>query len=314
MAGDNTSPILGYESGDSKDITSGTDAQKRRGSAFSSKSKKYHPLLQGKAQRRARQAAADARNEGFRRAEETYAGTAATYDSYKQLGEESVSAVRSLFGDPGSVKGLPGYQFRMEQGQGAIENVAGKKGQLFGGNTLQELVRYGQEFATAEYDNELKRRFAGVQAGLEGTKGADAANLNLAEIQAGRGQAAARQYEDESKYIAGLEQSGRDIFGSWFGGSGPFGQATSSSMGGGMGSDRSIKENIVRVGMHLLGIGLYLFDYKQQYKATWGYGRYLGVMADEVAAVLPAAVSTHADGYQLVNYSMLQTAEVSHDG
>lgn len=275
-------------------------------------SKQGHPLLQAGKQRRARESAARERNEGFRRAEETYAGTAATYDSYKKLGEESVSAVRALFGDPGSVKGLPGYQFRFEQGQGAIENVAGKKGQLFGGNTLQELVRYGQEFATKEYDNELKRRFAGVEAGLRGTQGADAANLNLAEIQAGRGQAGARQYEDESKYIAGFEQSGRDIFGSWFGGSGPFGQATSSSMSAG--SDRSIKENIVRVGVHLLGIGLYLFDYKQQYKATWGYGRYLGVMADEVVTVLPAAVSTHTDGYQLVNYSMLQSAEVSHNG
>ena len=195
--------------------------------------KQGHPLLQAGKQRRARESAAAARNEGFRRAEDTYSGVPGSYASYRQLGEESVSAVRKLFGDPGSVKGLPGYKFRFEEGQGAIENVAGKKGQLFGGNTLRELVRYGQEFATAEYDNELKRRFAGVQVGLQSTQGHDASSLNLAEIQAGRGQAAARQYEDESKYIAGFEQAGRDLFGSWFGGSGPFGQATGSSLGKG---------------------------------------------------------------------------------
>lgn len=195
--------------------------------------KQGHPLLQAGKQRRARESAARARNEGFARAEDTYAGVPGSYSSYRQLGEESVSAVRKLFGDPGSVKGLPGYQFRFEQGQGAIENVAGKKGQLFGGNTLRELVKYGQEFATAEYDNELKRRFAGVQVGLQGTQGYDASSLNLAELQAGRGQAAARQYEDEAKYIAGFEQAGRDMFGSWFGGSGPFGQATGASMGKG---------------------------------------------------------------------------------
>ena len=261
-----------------------------------------HPLLQAGKQRKAREAAAYERNLGFERAEDTYAGTPGSYDSYRQLGEESVSAVRKLFGDPGSVKGLPGYQFRFERGQEAVENVAGKKGQLFGGNTLLELVRYGQEFATAEYDNELKRRMAGAQMGLQATKGADEANLNLAEIQAGRGQAAARQYEDESKYIAGFEQSGRDMFGSWFGGSGPFGQATGSSMG----SDRSIKENIVQVDTHNSGIGIYTFEYKQQYKGTWGHGRYKGVMADEVETIIPEAVTIHPDGYKMVNYSMLE--------
>ncbi len=265
-----------------------------------------HPLLQARNQKIARQNAADARNQGFARAEETYAAAPGSYDSYRQLGTESVSAVQKLFGDPGSVKGLPGYKFRYETGQNAVETAAASKGKLFSGQTLQELVRYGQEFATAEYDNELKRRMSAVTIGLQANKGYDEASFNLAEIQAGRGQAAARQFEDEGKYLAGFEQSGRDMFGSWFGGSGPFGQATGASMG----SDRSIKENIVLIGKHLLGIGLYLFNYKQPYKETWGHGRYLGVMADEVVTVMPEAVSTHPDGYKMVNYAMLGLEKV----
>lgn len=71
------------------------------------------------------------------------------------------------------------------------------------------------------------------------------------------------------------------------------------------GSDRRIKESIVRVGDHPLGIGLYLFDFKPQYREVFGYGRQFGVMADEVEIVQPEAVSIHPDGYKMVNYEML---------
>ena len=36
-------------------------------------------------------------------------------------------------------------------------------------------------------------------------------------------------------------------------------------------SDRSVKENIVRIGTHPIGVGLYLFDYKAQYREVGGY-------------------------------------------
>lgn len=70
-------------------------------------------------------------------------------------------------------------------------------------------------------------------------------------------------------------------------------------------SEPAIKENIIRVGDHPLGIGLYLFDYKPEYREEWGHGRQFGVMADEVEDVMPEAISLHADGYRLVNYTML---------
>ena len=81
------------------------------------------------------------------------------------------------------------------------------------------------------------------------------------------------------------------------------GQGMMWSMGGG--SDRGIKENIARIGEHPLGIGLYLFDYRPEYRDTWGHGRQFGVMADEVESVIPEAVAMHADGYKLVDYAML---------
>lgn len=75
-----------------------------------------------------------------------------------------------------------------------------------------------------------------------------------------------------------------------------------------MTSDRRVKRNIVRVGDHPSGIGLYLFDYDVERQARWGRERQFGVMADEVELVVPVAVSVGADGYKQVDYAMLGIA------
>lgn len=62
-------------------------------------------------------------------------------------------------------------------------------------------------------------------------------------------------------------------------------------------SDRRLKRNIVRIGTHRLGIGLYEWDY------IWGEHS-TGVMADEVCTVMPAAV-TNIGGFDAVDYAMI---------
>jgi hypothetical protein len=73
-------------------------------------------------------------------------------------------------------------------------------------------------------------------------------------------------------------------------------------------SDRRTKENIVRIGRHPAGFGLYLFDYKEPFKNACGRDRQFGVMADEVEKIVPEAVSIDARGYRRVNYGMLGIA------
>lgn len=70
-------------------------------------------------------------------------------------------------------------------------------------------------------------------------------------------------------------------------------------------SERRVKENIVRIGDHPLGIGLYLFDYLPEHQNQWGHGRQFGVMIDEIERVMPEAVSVHPDGYKRVDHSLL---------
>jgi len=63
-------------------------------------------------------------------------------------------------------------------------------------------------------------------------------------------------------------------------------------------SDRRLKSNIVRVGTHPLGIGIYEYNI---------FGRReRGVMADEVEKVMPSAVLIHPRGFKMVDYAALQ--------
>lgn len=70
-------------------------------------------------------------------------------------------------------------------------------------------------------------------------------------------------------------------------------------------SDPRAKQNIVEIGRHPLGFGLYLFDYKPAFADEHGRGRQFGVMADEVERIVPAAVTIGGDGLRRVDYRML---------
>lgn len=69
-------------------------------------------------------------------------------------------------------------------------------------------------------------------------------------------------------------------------------------------SDRSTKQNIAQVGTHPAGFGLYLFDYMPEFAAS-GTGRQFGVIADEVARIVPDAVAEGEDGILRVDYGKL---------
>ncbi len=64
-------------------------------------------------------------------------------------------------------------------------------------------------------------------------------------------------------------------------------------------SDRRLKENIKPVGKLDNGLTVYSYNYK------WDKTPTIGVMADEVEKVNPAAVLEHASGFKMVNYGAL---------
>ncbi len=51
----------------------------------------------------------------------------------------------------------PGYQFRMQEGQRALERSASARGRLNSGGTMRAIERYGQDNASGEYQNAYNR-------------------------------------------------------------------------------------------------------------------------------------------------------------
>ena len=88
-------------------------------------------------------------------------------------------AAGGVMENPGGVEGGysfmtdPGYEFRRGEGQRAIERSAAARGGLLSGGTGRALTRYGQEYASNEYQNVFERigRIAGLGAGAAGQAG-----------------------------------------------------------------------------------------------------------------------------------------------
>jgi hypothetical protein len=58
----------------------------------------------------------------------------------------------------------PGYQFRLSEGQKAVENSGSARGMTLSGGTLKALQKYGQGFASNEYNN-VYNRLSGTAGG-----------------------------------------------------------------------------------------------------------------------------------------------------
>lgn len=117
----------------------------------------------GKAQERAAGRAADLQQQQFERQVELQ-------EPWRQAG---VNALRKLeaaseytpFG-MAQFQADPGYGFRFEQGQKALERSAAARGGLISGNTGGALQRFGQDMASQEYQNAFNRYQAERQARL----------------------------------------------------------------------------------------------------------------------------------------------------
>lgn len=58
----------------------------------------------------------------------------------------------------GNLQMDPGYQFRLSEGQKAINNALSARGMYGSGAALKQLSRYGQDYASNEYQNAFNRQ------------------------------------------------------------------------------------------------------------------------------------------------------------
>ena len=64
-------------------------------------------------------------------------------------------------------------------------------------------------------------------------------------------------------------------------------------------SDRRLKENIIKLGESISGLGIYKFNYIGKAK------QYIGTMADEVIKIFPKAAILNNNGFYSVDYSLI---------
>jgi len=123
----------------------------------------YSANRAGKAQASAAGRAADLQQEQFDRQVELQA-------PWRQAGERALGKLEAAseytpFG-MAQFQADPGYGFRFEQGQKALERSAAARGGLISGNTGGALQQFGQGMASQEYQNAFNRYQAERQARL----------------------------------------------------------------------------------------------------------------------------------------------------
>jgi len=213
----------------------------------------------------------------------------------------------------------PGYAFRKEQGQKALERSMAAQGITLGGagfgdinpRAAQALEDYSQGVASQEYQNAYGRYVndqmnkynmlmgaAGMGQGSTNTMAATGANTAAASSDIITGLSSAQMNAQLAKQaskgsmFSNLLGAGSQLGGAFLGS-----EAGSAWLAGAL-SDRRLKENITHVGKEN-GHNIYEFDYKD------GSGRFRGVMADEVEKINPEAVMIHSNGFKMVDYGKI---------
>ena len=84
----------------------------------------------------------------------------AALNPWRQAGVDALGRIQEkIEAGPGDFEGDPGYQFRLEEGQKAIERSAAARGGVLSGRAVKEAERYGQDYASNEYDKFIDRYY-----------------------------------------------------------------------------------------------------------------------------------------------------------
>lgn len=123
-----------------------------------------------------------------------------TLNPYMQYGAEGTTGYKNLLENPSQLYQNPGYKWRMDQGQQALERSAAQKSNLLSGGNLADIIQYGQNYATNELDSALQRYIPLMQMGYGA---ATTAAPSLAELYKGMGESNAlrelMQYQNLGK-------------------------------------------------------------------------------------------------------------------
>lgn len=137
-------------------------------------------------------------------------------------------------------RATPGYNFRVQEGQRALENSAAARGGLMSGNHLKDLTRFGQGLAEQEFQNVFNMlgalRGGGATQNISNAAGAMGSNVGNLLAQGGQARAGGILGGNQAMQggIGGALGilGGSGIFDRFFGGGEPSGGGSTGGFGG----------------------------------------------------------------------------------
>lgn len=97
----------------------------------------------------------------------------------------------------------PGYKFRLQQGQKALEDSAAARGGVLSTGTAQDLTKFGQDYASNEYGNVYARAVDQYQRAYNIFRNTQTDTFNRLSVSAGGGQVAAGELGQAGQAAAG---------------------------------------------------------------------------------------------------------------
>jgi hypothetical protein len=153
----------------------------------------------------------------------------------------------------------PGYQFRLDQGQKALERTQVAKGGLLSGGAAKEALQYGQGAASGEYGNYINQLFnlAGMGQNAAGASANTASNSanSLAQYRYASGMNTAQGYANQGKIYGNMFSQlgayGSQALGGSSGASGGGMNSPYASGGGSSGSTGAISPDMMSMGLKM---------------------------------------------------------------
>lgn len=112
-----------------------------------------------------------------------YDQTRADQMPWMEAGKNALTElVAKVKAGPGEFTKSPGYDFRLAEGEKALTRNAAATGGTQSGRTMKALTKYGQDYATNDYDNFLRRYYESLNPyqALSGTGQTTAASIGQA--------------------------------------------------------------------------------------------------------------------------------------
>lgn len=191
-----------------------------------------------------------------------------------------------------------GFQEAVRQGEEALLQRASATGGLRGGNVQAALAQFRPALLNQAIEQQYSRLGGMTTLGQQSAAGVGAAGMetgtNIANLLGQQGAALAGGELGQAKAYGQVLNMPAQFLGMQYG-AGRGGSVGTPGFGN-LFSDRRLKKNIKQIGTRPDGLNVYEFDY------IWGGGRQVGLMAQEVQAIYPGAVSEYG-GYLMVDYS-----------